>query len=879
MISSVDLDLNHLECWHIRQHGGKLRNEVLDMYHATDDASRTPPESSEVSASLSQLTAPVPKNIVENAENNCERNSVMKKIHRTNLLSKIISFMLTFVMMGCMLVPVGYADSPDEYVTDDEEETVIVPFELPLLPGDLTPEEAKDAVLDMTTVPACISAENVEEQKHIKRLYEQEPDDYTIMFQNRDLSKTTYVFSVPVKNSGNISVNLAEVQRGAEKINSVTSGSTTTFRIENAALTARLGNPDIPGGLMSYNIGSCVIKSLGNGDEIMSGSSTLRSLDITDDLRRIADDRAGDADGTMTASMLDISVDGLYEMSNGGISYMMINTSDIAGDYLVRGKDGTQHCLKNSGNSLTTWYGTGVEARWLLEAYGGNKFVIRSQSSQTMYMMERSDAPVLLYYEYSQDHEWYITFESTVNGTQYWSIQSVNQTGYLTERNHNVVLEQFPSGPSGTALWELCNKVTCIDVSSVTIADHANVIVGDELDLNSLITYNPANATYKNITVTGIDENLMEEGEDATLQNIRAVGVNKVTIAYSYNDDLTPVQSAIICSTGEVDIRSSYTHMLRVKGDTSKILTLNVSTSNINSTSLSLSAINETWNYVSQAFTLTEAYRGAYKVTAALSTAQYEAPFYSGNKMEVPYYLADENTKNNTLRLSGAALTLGSYNATDAAGHWYIVRNGDYYSFINAGNTSYALSFGASSVGVGSYSASSDSFKWQTSFLGMNVPLIKQSHYNYCGVASTLQILYALDSNYIDRTSADLKDQMDALAPLIMNGNTGDRSWIVDFVLKRENGNYDAKSSYLPYVIASIKSGYPCIAHINPSEFARYEEYGSTDGDGHYCAVIGYDEISNFYVFSDCSNIDGNYGIYLVHPATFKQAEKGFVRT
>lgn len=58
MISSVDLDLNHLECWHIRQHGGKLRNEVLDMYHATGDAPRTPPENTEVAASLSQLTAP-----------------------------------------------------------------------------------------------------------------------------------------------------------------------------------------------------------------------------------------------------------------------------------------------------------------------------------------------------------------------------------------------------------------------------------------------------------------------------------------------------------------------------------------------------------------------------------------------------------------------------------------------------------------------------------------------------------------------------------------------------------------------------------------------------------------------------------------------------
>ena len=346
-----------------------------------------------------------------------------------------------------------------------------------------------------------------------------------------------------------------------------------------------------------------------------------------------------------------------------------------------------------------------------------------------------------------------------------------------------------------------------------------------------------------------------------------------MTIAYSYNDDLTPVQSAIICSTGEVDIRSSYTHMLRVKGDTSKILTLNVSASNINSTSLSLSAINETWNYVSQAFTLTEAYRGAYRVTAALSTAQYEAPFYSGNKMEVPYYLADENTKNNTLRLSGASLTLGSYNATDAAGHWYIVRNGNYYSFINAGNTSYALSFGASSVGAGSYSASSDSFKWQTTYMGINAPLIMQSHYDYCGVASLLQVLYALNSDLIDRTSADLKDQMDALAPSVMTATTGaDRKKILDF-LQIEYSKYRVLYNATSEAIYSIESGFPCIAHIKPpASFPRYIKYGVTGGIGHYATVIGYDPISDCLVFSDCSNVysnDGgvfrtNFGIYLV---------------
>lgn len=799
----------------------------------------------------------------------------MKKIHRTNLLPKIISFMLAFVMMGCMLVPVGYADSPDEYVTDDEEEIVIVPFELPLLPGDLTPEEAKDAVLDMTTVPACISAENVEEQKHIKRLYEQEPDDYTIMFQNRDLSKTTYVFSVPVKNSGNISVNLAEVQRGAEKINSVTSGNTTTFRIENAALTARLGNPDIPGGLMSYNIGSCVIKSLGNGDEIMSGSSTLRSLDITDDLRRIADDRAGDADGTMTASMLDISVDGLYEMSNGGISYMMINTSDIAGDYLVRGKDGTQHCLKNSGNSLTTWYGYGVEARWLLEAYGGNKFVIRSQSSQTMYMMERSDAPVLLYYEYSQDHEWYITFESTVSGTQYWSIQSVSQTGYLTERNHNVVLEQFPSGPSGTALWELCNKVTCIDVSSVTIADHANVIVGDELDFNSLITYNPANATYKNVTVTGIDENLMEEGEDATLQNILAVGVNKVTIAYSYNDDLTPVQSAIICSTGSVAITSGLTYIIRTKNDYSRILTMRTDSSNNN---LTLEALQDSWIDTSQAFCFSKKENGAYKITAVLTQSQY----YIGNEsamsynagtdgMTGAYHLPDRNSLNNTLNISSNSIEVTAYNASLTSQRWYVVKNGDYYNLINAdmtNNSAVCLGYTSSGLVVGSYSDSNDSYKWLITSFGVDAPLIKQNKNYTCGAATALQVLIGNeDDEYNWNLTSDLKDCIDHL---FKNGGVEGGGMSATTLLNLLNAKSDTKQ-YVRYecdkvtistvrekLLASMQNGTTGALHVNTNKLYTNGYIG-----GHYVAVVGYDSITDRVLIADCSCFTKYFGLYM----------------
>ncbi len=101
-----------------------------------------------------------------------------------------------------------------------------------------------------------------------------------------------------------------------------------------------------------------------------------------------------------------------------------------------------------------------------------------------------------------------------------------------------------------------------------------------------------------------------------------------------------------------------------------------------------------------------------YRISAALSTAQYEAPAYDGTgTMSGAYYLADEDAKNNTLTLSGQSLGLTSYNANDKNQRWYIVRNGDVLSFINAANSKYALSYSSSSVSVGIYSATSSSFK------------------------------------------------------------------------------------------------------------------------------------------------------------------------
>lgn len=80
------------------------------------------------------------------------------------------------------------------------EEEEFIPWKLELKAGDLSLYELRDAVLDEKDVPDIISLDLIEKNHHVNRLYEQETDAYTIMFQNRDGSKTVYSFSVPVKN-------------------------------------------------------------------------------------------------------------------------------------------------------------------------------------------------------------------------------------------------------------------------------------------------------------------------------------------------------------------------------------------------------------------------------------------------------------------------------------------------------------------------------------------------------------------------------------------------------------------------------------------------------------------------------------------------------
>lgn len=65
--------------------------------------------------------------------------------------------------------------------------------------GDLTMEELSRASLALADVPEMVDLAAIAENGHVNRLYQQEEDLNTVIFQNRDGTKTMYYFASPVK--------------------------------------------------------------------------------------------------------------------------------------------------------------------------------------------------------------------------------------------------------------------------------------------------------------------------------------------------------------------------------------------------------------------------------------------------------------------------------------------------------------------------------------------------------------------------------------------------------------------------------------------------------------------------------------------------------
>ena len=83
--------------------------------------------------------------------------------------------------------------------TDRTRSLVTGRLQLPNTEGDLSLEELDTAELLPEDTPEIVSSENIQAKGHVNRLWEQENDLNTIVFQNRDGTKTAYHYSDPVK--------------------------------------------------------------------------------------------------------------------------------------------------------------------------------------------------------------------------------------------------------------------------------------------------------------------------------------------------------------------------------------------------------------------------------------------------------------------------------------------------------------------------------------------------------------------------------------------------------------------------------------------------------------------------------------------------------
>ncbi len=125
----------------------------------------------------------------------------MKK-RKSKSLVKFIASLLVLSLSVTVLQPLSVfaiQDVSEPQVTLEEWDHDSEDLKFQNTSGDLTAEQLKTAELAPEDTPEIVSAEDIESKGHVNRLWEQESDLNTIIFQNRDGSKTAYHYSDPVK--------------------------------------------------------------------------------------------------------------------------------------------------------------------------------------------------------------------------------------------------------------------------------------------------------------------------------------------------------------------------------------------------------------------------------------------------------------------------------------------------------------------------------------------------------------------------------------------------------------------------------------------------------------------------------------------------------
>lgn len=467
------------------------------------------------------------------------------KKHRVNIrhtYKRCISFFLMLTIMIGMFIPVGFAqESPVKNTADNSVgETPVAeePWTFELLEGELPLDQLKNAQLSDADLPAVISRELADERQHVNRLYEQEPDDYTVMFQNRDGGKTVYVFSTPVKGNSGLEImsegSIAQSDSISRGLRLSKSAGTMTVGFPNASLASRLGNSSAERPLFDYNIGSCDIIIFGTS---VSAEAAEAGLNITDSARQWGTSTEGAKD-VFSISSADYEVmtkANMKDMATGGNVCISMTYSSLAGEYALK-HDSTSKYLANIAGSPRMWANILTPVcKWLLEYRTNGCYRIRSQYDQGKYLVAMTSTTVALADpEEGETSAWY--FDTTDGCLSPSYDHSVALNGSLT------IGDVASSGS-----WSLTNYVNYVDVNSIIIRKKNTTTnlraifgrAGESFEFD--VAYLPSNATYKEVYIAAPDYTEIDDSNRELYLSQSGSG----TTVFSYQYDKTRCKTLI----------------------------------------------------------------------------------------------------------------------------------------------------------------------------------------------------------------------------------------------------------------------------------------------------------------------------------------------
>ena len=821
---------------------------------------------------------------------------------------KALSLLIAFLIPFSSIHAFGLEFS-NQNETSGNSETVpsvsLSPFEFVPEEGDLTLEELKKAELDRSDVPFEITYELAQSRLHVNRLYRQEPDDYTVMFQNRDGSKTVYVFSEKVKGRVFFSQGRPEDTKEIE----IVSGQLVFNRVNKAL--SRLDSRCDEKKLFYYNIGHADI-------QYFNGRLSSGGTDITDDVREWTSGRIISGRGCPSEAISEIAP------SSGQLAFSY-TYSEIAGVVSLKNYS-TNTYLRLSGSSLVMSPSSTPDSggRWIIcyqNTYLYKIILVQSPAATEQHIVASYDLTSIELSTSNQTNRMYWIFDSYSSGNNpgdpdYYYIRPYASQSLAL--NSTLGFTGVSSGSQNNSCgWILDNRIAI--ASYIGYQESAPLHAGAPLD--SILTISPTGAMTD---ITWYYSTGNEVGYDSELGEYRTIetdGIYKVRFSEWYSGiamDPGEDEPINVVVYGNTEFNARATYMIRPTNYSNLSRTLRLSSTSATVTSLSISDYSgnvnnnykEKWDDKSRTFTIETLQNGKNRIAATLPRNQYsnrpnynsfgdndEDRKYNYNLDSFPNYTIIEQAGTNNY-ISSAGATSG----ISGAGEWYIVpvgtmthTTGNYnkYAIVKIDSNGIMSCFKwTSSDGVTCSVCSADTVSlWVINKVGIHVPFIQQTRTYYCGYATLLQAIYgagteqalinsiASDGNLLHNQQEKLKTCLNyslAMSQYTVCDRINSGSYLPSGVFDKTRFNYNrtvgqsvnsfhgtqitnTKQKFINVLTGSFETGWIPFM-LTETAGAPY----NSSGNAHYISIVGYDSVSDTVLLSNChfGNITG--GIYSV---------------